>query len=285
MNNPYDPTSSIRDQKRYIGDQERAQQAENKDSVIYRKEKMRQTREATEKDFEKVMTRKDRLKKEAKTSKATADEAKDTKSPFAFMEQPEESSYQPSSHEQMMRQQIASHEQAPGDTSEEEVTVNAQQAGQFHSPTGEQSMQGSVAGVEATAARPVMTEEMQELLKAIIDKMYVVQQKGQSDTVITLKHPPLFAGTVLKVATFETARGEFNLAFTGLTQEGKNVLDANQIALQHAMEAKGFVVHIVTTSTVEDGTYGAETEEAKGDERESAQKDDADSGDTPEQHG
>ncbi|SCA63260.1 hypothetical protein SCG7086_AN_00080 [Chlamydiales bacterium SCGC AG-110-P3] len=305
MNNPYDPTSSIRDQRRYIGDEARAQQADGKSSVVYRKEKTRRTTEMKDKDFEKVMTRNDKSKKEAKTSKATADEAKGTQSPFAFLGEPEESSYVPSSHEQQMRQQISDQglgqgkgaaagmpmatdsEDAAGMITSgdvEKVTVGAEQVAQFHSPTGEQTLQPTVAPAEAAAARPVITEEMRALLDLLIDKMYIAQQKGQNDTLITLKHPPVLEGTLLKMSSFDVARGQFNLAFSGLTQEGKNILDANQAALHHAMEAKGFVVHIVTTSTVEEAPFG-ELEKAPRDDEENAEHQEKESDRSPEGEG
>ena len=97
-----------------------------------------------------------------------------------------------------------------------------------------------------------MAPQIQEIIDQIIDKLYMVKVDGRTDTLITLKHPPLFAGSNVVITSFDTAKGEFNIAFENLTQAAKQVLDLqdNQNALRFGLEQKGYTVHILTTTTV-----------------------------------
>lgn len=92
---------------------------------------------------------------------------------------------------------------------------------------------------------------MQELIKQLTEQLAVLKQNGRTDTIMTLKHPPLFAGAELKITEFSSAKGEFNLTFHNLSPEAKALIDsqANQNALRHGLEGKGFALHIVTSTS------------------------------------
>lgn len=107
----------------------------------------------------------------------------------------------------------------------------------------------TVANVKADQVRP--TTNIQEIINQMVDAVQEMKSKGQSDTIITLKQPPLFAGTTLVVTSFDSAKGEFNISFQGLSQTAKNLLDmgANQTSLKLALEERGYAVHIITTTT------------------------------------
>jgi GTP-dependent phosphoenolpyruvate carboxykinase len=69
---------------------------------------------------------------------------------------------------------------------------------------------------------------------------------------VTLKHPPLFAGTTIVVTAFDNAKNEFNISIENLTQAGKQMMDQenNRNNLLLALEQKGYAVHILSTTTL-----------------------------------
>lgn len=135
----------------------------------------------------------------------------------------------------------------------------------------------SAAGGAVSPTTPVITQieqpapvdsQLAEIARQLIDKMYTVQQAGQTDTVITLKNPPMFEGANLIVTSFDSARGEFNISFENLTQEAQKILDnqQNRYTLLTALEQRGYNVHIVTTTTLIESTPLAD-ESKPGDEK------------------
>lgn len=99
---------------------------------------------------------------------------------------------------------------------------------------------------------------IQQIVDQIVDKIYVVKEDGRSDTTIVLKNPPLFDGVKITLSAFESARGQYNITFENLTQMAKNVLDfqANRDALNLALDNKGVVVQMITTTTTIDQPIG-----------------------------
>lgn len=110
-----------------------------------------------------------------------------------------------------------------------------------------------VESVYMGSQKPVMqTINIQEIIDQLVNKVVQMETGGQTDTVVTLKHPPMLAGADLIVTGFDSAKGEFNITFQKLTQAAKDMLDmhANQQSLLLALEQKGYAVHIVTTTTL-----------------------------------
>lgn len=99
-----------------------------------------------------------------------------------------------------------------------------------------------------------MVKKIQEIVDQIVNKIYTLKQGGQTDTVLTLRHPPLFQGAQLKLTEFDNAKGEFNITFSNLRTDAKAVLDAFQAqnSLQRALEQRGYVAHIVVVTTEKD---------------------------------
>ncbi|TXI35576.1 MAG: hypothetical protein E6Q59_10740 [Nitrosomonas sp.] len=96
---------------------------------------------------------------------------------------------------------------------------------------------------------PATPQTLKALVDQIVDKLQIVTQGGITDTVMTIKNPPILAGSELVLTSFDTAKGEFNIAFTNLTQAGKALLDSQQAHLLSALEKQGYVTHIVVTTT------------------------------------
>lgn len=92
---------------------------------------------------------------------------------------------------------------------------------------------------------------IQEIIDQIVHKIYTLNVDGRTETTVTLKHPPMFAGAHVVLTTYDTAKGEFNIAFENLTPEAKRLLDMqeNQKSLKLALEEKGYAMHIMTTTT------------------------------------
>jgi hypothetical protein len=108
----------------------------------------------------------------------------------------------------------------------------------------------SITGaVERTATGGTTAAAMQALIDQLVDKLSTVKTGDVTDMIISIKHPPLLEGSQLVVTSFGTAHGEFNLAFTNLTQEAKALLDSQRSNLMNALEQKGYVTHIVVTTT------------------------------------
>jgi hypothetical protein len=97
--------------------------------------------------------------------------------------------------------------------------------------------------------------ELKLVIDKLVDKLYVLKDKGLTEIGLELKHPPLVAGATIKITGFDSARGEFNVSFQNLTQQAKYILDNAHNALKLGMEEKGFVVHIISTFT-QDYTTG-----------------------------
>lgn len=92
---------------------------------------------------------------------------------------------------------------------------------------------------------------MQQLVDAVVKAISTVEAEGKTDTVVTLRHPPMFAGANIVLTSYETAKGEFNIRFENLTQQAKSFMDMqqNQDSLLSSLQQKGYAVHIVVATT------------------------------------
>lgn len=115
------------------------------------------------------------------------------------------------------------------------------------------SGQGPAHGLQIAAANVPTTTPAQtaQLINQIAEQLSVVETGSKADTTITLKNMPTFEGVRVTVTTYPTARGEINITFENLTQEGKMILDMvdNRAALKQALDQRGYIVHMITTTT------------------------------------
>lgn len=111
-----------------------------------------------------------------------------------------------------------------------------------------------------------------DLVNQLIKELYTVETKGQKDTVIVLENPPLFKGATVVISAFDSAKGQFNLAFQNLTQEAQRILDLadNRQLLINGLAEKGYGVQMFTTTTLADANplITEESSNQKGDEEE-----------------
>lgn len=101
-------------------------------------------------------------------------------------------------------------------------------------------------------ARPSIPPAIKALVERLVDRLYIVQKEGRTDTVIEVKNIPLFEGARITVTSFTSAQKEFNLSFENLLPQAKALLDNNMNALTQHLKEQGFVsaIHIITTSAI-----------------------------------
>lgn len=98
----------------------------------------------------------------------------------------------------------------------------------------------------------IPASHIQEIIDQMVAKVTEIKNTGTTETVVTLKHPPMFAGATVVVTAFDNAKNEFNISIENLTQAAKNLVDlqTNRDSLLLALEQKGYAIHILTTTTI-----------------------------------
>ena len=92
---------------------------------------------------------------------------------------------------------------------------------------------------------------IRDLATQIIDRIQVMTKGNETQTMITLRHPPVLEGATITLTSSDHAKQEFNISFANLSPEAKLLLD-NKLRddpLSAALERRGITVHILTTST------------------------------------
>lgn len=242
--NMYDPTSPIRDRR--MTDRQ-LNKSERPDGLVARKERTEAVDERDRDKFDKVFVRKDEKHKKKGAAELEAAAKAKKRSPFKAKTS-QSQRYTPSTHEQMLRQQLADGEQ------EEMVYVGGQTDQPSSLPITAMNATAEVASVTQSSSGGSTTNinEMKELVEALLKELRIANSKGITDTQMTLKHPPVLQGASVTLKAFVNAPKEFNINFTGLTQEGKALIDNNQQSLLQGLEKHGFVVHIVVSSTADE---------------------------------
>lgn len=121
-------------------------------------------------------------------------------------------------------------------------SVNPFQANSWVAAVGESKEQIS----------PHVSANIKEIVDQIVKQLYTIERAGQTDTVIIVKHPPLFEDAQIVLTSFDSATKEFNLTFENLSAHAKQVLDDNMPTLKTTLEMQGYAnaVHIITTTTL-----------------------------------
>ncbi len=128
---------------------------------------------------------------------------------------------------------------------------------------------------------------IQKVVEKLVSEIQMIEAQGKTNTVVTLNQPGIFKGANLVITSFESAKGEFNLSFENLTQQGKLLLESNMDSLKQNLEQKGYVTHIITTTTMEETKVvdtgetafarDQEKEEGKQQQKEKEEQDDEES--------
>jgi hypothetical protein len=109
----------------------------------------------------------------------------------------------------------------------------------------------AVGDQKIAAPMPTQKLTMQQLVDAVVKAVSTVETQGKTDTVVTLKQPPMFAGSNIVLTSYESAKGQFNISFENLTQQAQTFMNMqqNKDSLLFALQQKGYSVHILAATT------------------------------------
>lgn len=98
----------------------------------------------------------------------------------------------------------------------------------------------------------VPASTLQDIVNEVAESIKVMQHEGRTDTIVTLRHPPLLKGATLTLSTSDPTSGEFKITFANLKIPGaKEFLDSRLAdhSLQTGLERKGIVILSLITTT------------------------------------
>lgn len=115
---------------------------------------------------------------------------------------------------------------------------------------------------------------IREIATQIIDRIQIMKKEGETSTMITLRHPPLLAGSTITLHATDHAKNEFNISFANLSHQGKIFLDRmlKEDPLNLALERKGIIVHHLVTTTQPETLITQETGQTPQDQRDKQQQ-------------
>ena len=148
--------------------------------------------------------------------------------------------------------------------------------------TQNSTKQAQVVNSIGDGLAPAERKDMKGLLDKMSSQMEVMSQKGETRTTLTLKNMPVFEGASISVHAYDNARGEFNVSFANLSNEAKLLLDnaGRQDALKQALDNKGYVVHMISTSVEKESlvtmTHAENSDNEQEDEAEERPQDEPD---------
>ncbi len=145
--------------------------------------------------------------------------------------------------------------------------------------------------MNAEVQKPVpvtnVRQTLESLAKSMIDHIEQKIKPGQTDTTITLKQPPIFEGTQIKITQYDSASKQFNLTFSDINDPTARALiasTANQKQLQQALIDKGYTCQMITVEQKIPGLASTQTGDvALGQPRQQDQGEDAGSSTDKEQ--
>lgn len=109
------------------------------------------------------------------------------------------------------------------------------------------SMAKETAFEETKASR----EALLELFKQAVDALTTMISKNQTNTVVTIRHPPIFDGASLVLTEYSSARKEYNITFGNLSPDARRLLETmgSEQQLRQALIDKGYTLHMMTIET------------------------------------
>lgn len=112
-------------------------------------------------------------------------------------------------------------------------------------PFSESSTQIDTKVGRDEAAKP--SETIQQIADKIVEKLQTVRTGDKIETTITLKSPPVLEGASVTVTSSATAKGQIEISFQNLSQDGKLLIDQNSASLKLALEKNGYAVHDIVS--------------------------------------
>lgn len=93
---------------------------------------------------------------------------------------------------------------------------------------------------------------VKDIVEQIVANMQTVQTEGKTDTIITLRYPPILEGATVTLTAFEGVKREFNLSFANLTDNAKRFLDRKitEDSLIESLARQDIIINTLTTTTL-----------------------------------
>lgn len=109
-----------------------------------------------------------------------------------------------------------------------------------------------ISDVSVKQTAPTPPPQIDLIVQQLAASISTLATSDQTNTTVVIKNLPLFNNAQVTITAFGTAPQEYNISFTNLSAEAKEVLDAAQKqatnTIQQALDEKGYKVHIVQTS-------------------------------------
>lgn len=139
----------------------------------------------------------------------------------------------------------------------------------------EQISADALSAQQAKKLNEASKTQMDLLTKLLGKSITQMQTDGKTETTIEIKNLPLFANAKLTVTAFDSAKGEFNITFSELSAQAKQLLDTQSVKegmLRH-LEESGYLVHImVATTEKEESLLTAEAHDLQREHEEKQEK-------------
>lgn len=123
----------------------------------------------------------------------------------------------------------------------------------FINPLATQKLDAPTTSISSSVPAVVRKDlaNLVDQITAMIKTLYTVEKAGQTDTVMVLDHPPLVKGAQVVISSFDSARGQLNISFEGLTAAAQKILgdEVNRQGLITSLHEKGYGVQILTVTT------------------------------------
>jgi hypothetical protein len=104
-----------------------------------------------------------------------------------------------------------------------------------------------------SGAKSASTTHLEEMVDQIAKEVYILEQKGGTETVIPLKGA--FDGSRLIITEYDSAHGEMNITVDNLTATAQQLLEARKNVLMDQLSHKNIHVHIFLASTAIEPTH------------------------------
>jgi hypothetical protein len=88
-----------------------------------------------------------------------------------------------------------------------------------------------------------------QLMEQMVAKLEKITAPTKVDTMITIKHPPLFDGVQIVVTEYSSSQKQFNVTFQGrIDPQARDLIvqKVNQEALRQALLEKGYTLQMIT---------------------------------------
>jgi len=211
--------------------------------------KKKKTKKFSMADEEKEKKREGKVAKEQSPEKTTL---------FSLAAKPPKNAFS-DDKEEYDANEVAAREETLEGEKEARETVKSRERSDFARPDlqQEQALSESVASAEKAAGSVKASKAQMDLMMKMLAKAITqMKAEGKTETTISIKNIPLFADAKLTVTEFDTAKGEYNITFSELSAQAKQMLDNQQVKesmLRH-LEERGYLVHIMITTTEKEET-------------------------------